>query len=219
MQTNRRLIIAILVGLLLILPACAIPGMATPTPKVKYVTWTPKPTDTTAPTDTPAPTDTATLPPPATDTPVPPPTEPPAPTVAATVSDENAIRVYYINLEEKGQFGCGEALWYLKTQRAKSGNVPEDVRYALSLILGYHNEKIGILHHPGWASSIGVNNVEQTADGGIVVNLSGTWTPTNDRCDGKRFIDQLRQTIRQFGVTNIQIFLNGSPIGDAISRK
>ncbi len=226
-RTRHWIVLPLLIGGLLMMLACVVPGMATPTPKIKYVTWTPQPSDTALPTETPAPPATNTAAPPPTHTLQPeavqpaPSTEAPfePPAAVATLSDENAIKVYYVNLEEKGAFGCGEALWYLKTKQAKTGNIPDDIRYALSLILSYHNEKIGVLYHPGWASSIGVNNVAMSSDGAVVVNLGGTWTPTGDRCDGKRFIDQLRQTVRQFGVANIQIFLNGSPIGDVISRK
>jgi hypothetical protein len=187
---------------------------ATPT-----ATNTPAPTPTPLPTETPVPSPTFTLAP--TNTPPPPPpTAPPTPAQpTATLSVEQAVLVYYINKNEKGPYGCGEALWYIKTNFPKTGNTPIDVTNALRTILSYHSETIGNLHHPGWASNLAVNNVEQNG-GDIKVFLTGEYVKTKDPCDASRFKDQLRFTIKQFiGVTGIQIYINGTPIADVLSRK
>jgi hypothetical protein len=140
--------------------------------------------------------------------------------VAPTIDPAQAILVFYVNKEEAGQFGCGEALWSIRTNQAKSEHVESDIRFALATILNYHQPTIGQLYHAGYASQIAVNDVSYNADGQIVVNLTGTWNQTDDRCDNRRFIDQLRQTIKQFpGVSGIVIYLNGHPISDALSRK
>ncbi|MFM8321485.1 MAG: hypothetical protein ACKOC5_11275, partial [Chloroflexota bacterium] len=147
------------------------------------------------------------------------PTQPPAPAAAVTVSPENAIRVYYIYKEEKGQFGCGEAIRYVLTKQARSSSLAGDIRYAISVMLTLHEPNFGQLYHGGYAANLAVADVTVNADGSIKVALSGEWK-ANDRCDGKRFIDQLRQTIRQFGPSPlIQITINGTPIADAVSRK
>jgi Sporulation and spore germination len=127
--------------------------------------------------------------------------------------------VYYINKEEPGRFGCGEALWYIKTKQPKTSAVSSDIQYALNTILSYHSETIGTLYNPGYASNLAVSNVEVSGNG-VVVSLTGTYNRTKDPCDGRRLIDQLRQTIKQFeGISNIQITINGTPIADAVSRK
>ena len=191
-------------------------------------TATPPPTATPLPTNTPAPTATATLEPTVTFTPppsatptLPQPTVPPAtPTNAATLTVDQAILVYYINKDEAGPWGCGEALWYLKTNQPKTAAVKNGIRYTLTTIINYRSDTIGTLYNPGYAASMAVASVEFNSSGTIVVNLTGTWTNTKDKCDGRRFIDQLRQTIRQFaGVSGIVIYLNGTPISDALSRK
>jgi hypothetical protein len=220
-----RLIDRLLVGALaLLLAGCgSLPFLSQPTP-------TPSPTFTPLPTDTPLPSPTFTLEPTATFTPPPSPTLPPTveqptlppaePTIAPTVDPDQAIRVFYINKEEAGPWGCGEALWYINTKQAKSSVVENDIRFALNTILTYHGETIGQLYNPGYASTIGVNSVSFDGGGTVVVNLTGTWTATKDRCDGRRFIDQLRMTIKQFdGISGIVIYLNGTPISDALSRK
>lgn len=219
-KLSRTIQLAVLVLLVAGLAGCNLPGMATPTPRIRYITWTPEPSATPAPTDTPEPTATFTAEPSPTFTLPPEPTTPPEPTAAPSVSAEDAIRVFYINKDEAGMYGCNEDLWYINTKQAKTGNLANDIRYALSIILAYHQPEIGTLYHPGYASNLSVGNVEVRADGAVIVSLSGEWVPTGDRCDGKRFTDQLRRTIKQFGdIPYIQILINGTPIADAVSRK
>lgn len=242
MRADRRLLLAALVGLLaLSLAACNYPGMQG-TPKVRYITWTPKPTDTTLPTDTPAPTLTWTPEPSATFTQSPEqataeadaaaaaaatqaaqaaaaaPTQPPA--AQATIPPDQAIRVYYINKDKTGTAGCNEALYYVLTKQAKSQNKAADIRFALNLILAYHQPQFGTLYNGAYASNLTVSNVEVSDDGRAIVSLSGEYVATDDRCDGPRMRDQLRQTIKDLGpFSYIQILINGTPIADAISRK
>jgi Sporulation and spore germination len=205
--------------LMISLSGCNFPGQALPTPTAAP-TNIPLPSQTPQPTDTPSPSPTFTLAP--TTTPPPPaaPTSPPKPpTAEATLTTEQAILVYYINKDENGPFGCGEALWYIKTKQPKTSLPANDIRYALTTILSYHSETIGTLYNPGYASNLAVNNVEMK-ENGVVVSLTGTYNRTKDPCDGRRLIDQLRQTIKQFeGISTIQITINGTPIADAVSRK
>ena len=209
----------LIVLLIFSLSGCNFPGQALPT-ATSTPTNTPLPTQTPLPTDTPAPSPTFTQEPTVTPTPPALPTTPPMPpTAEATLTTEQAILVYYINKEESGPFGCGEELWYIKTKQPKTSSIANDIRYALNTILSYHSETIGSLYNPGYASILAVSNVELGSNG-VVVSLSGTYNRTKDPCDGRRLIDQLRQTIKQFeGISNIQITINGTPIADAVSRK
>ncbi len=198
--------------------ACDLTNFMQPVP-TPTATKTRPPTATIQPSVTPAPTATNTPLPtePPTTAPTKPPPPPPQP--SATLSKEDAVLVYYINKDQKGPFGCGEALWYVKTNIRKTGDIATDVRAALSTILNYHSDTIGILYNPGYASSIAVSSVE-FANGTVTVYLTGEFVRTKDRCDGTRFNDQLRFTIKQFdGVKDIFIKLNGAPLADAIKRK
>ena len=209
----------LIVLLILSLSGCNYPGQALPTP-TPAPTNTPIPTQTPLPTETPVPSPTFTLEPTATQLPPAAPTAPPAsPTSEATLTTEQAILVYYINKDEKGSFGCGEALWYIKTRQPKTSSIQNDIRYALTTILSYHSEMIGTLYNPGYASNLAVSDVLVSGES-VVVSLTGTYERTKDHCDGRRLIDQLRQTIKQFkSISNIQITINGTPIADVVSRK
>jgi len=191
---------------------------STPTPaptNTKKSSPTLAQTDTLIPTESPTeiPTATITLPPP-------PPSLEPSPTIFATLTVDEAILVFYINKKDQGPYGCGEDLWYVKTNQKKTGNLLLDIKYALSVILNFHSENFGELYNPGYAASIGVSDVVVKDASSVAVYLTGTWQITKDRCDGRRFTDQLRRTIKQFpGVNNIVIYLNGTPIADVIARK
>jgi|GEM_PF-1253693 len=175
------------------------------------ITALPSETPVPLPTSTPAPTE------PPTQVPTAPTPRPAGPT--ATLSKEQAILVYYINKQEKGNFGCGEALWYVKTRNPKTGDIPTDVRAALSTILSFHSETIGVLYNPGYASNIAVGSVE-FSDGKVTVYLTGSYVRTKDKCDPSRFNDQLRFTVKQFpGVKEIVIKLNGAPLADALKKQ
>jgi len=208
-----------LIALLVInLSGCSLTGQVLPT-ITPAPTQTSLPTDTPPPTTTPLPSPTFTLEPTVTQPPATPTVLPQPPTAEATLSADQAILVYYINKNETGPYGCGEALWYIKTKQPKTSNVTNDIRYALNTILTYHSETIGALYNPGYASNLAVGNIN-FLENGVIVSLTGTYNRTKDNCDGRRLIDQLRLTIKQFeGISNIQITINGTPIADVISRK
>ena len=216
---TRSLVYWIALGLIAIsLIACDVLAFMTPVP-TSTATKTRPPASTPLPSNTPVPT--ATVTPLPTELPTPAPTNPPPlpPGPTATLSKEEAVLVYYINKDEKGPFGCGESLWFVKTGFRKTGNISMDVKAALTTILNYHSEKIGILYNPGYASSISVSSVEYD-NGTVTVYLTGEYVRTKDKCDPSRFNDQLRFTIKQFtGVKDIFIRLNGAPLADALSRK
>ncbi len=122
---TRSLIYWIALGLIAIsLLACDVLAFVAPAP-TPTTTKTHPPALTPVPSNTPIPT--ATVTPLPTEPPSPEPTNPPPPPAAptATLSKEEAILVYYINTNEKGPFGCGESLWYVKTGFPK----PEILRW------------------------------------------------------------------------------------------
>ena len=128
--------------------------------------------------------------------------------------------MYYFNLEDSGRWGCGEALYWLNTGVRKSGSYEQDIQYAMYRQLAYRGKELGELYNPGYASTLSVSSVEFLPDGTAIVNLSGTYVPGDDPCDGARFRDQLKQVVRQFPlVSKVRILINGVNIGDATSRK
>ncbi len=140
--------------------------------------------------------------------------------VTPTLAPEEAIKVYYFSLEEKGPYGCGEAMYWVKTSQPISGNLESDISYALRSLFNYHQEYFGTLYNPYAPSQFAVGSVEANSDGTVVVNLTGTYEPTGVECDPVRLRDQIKQIILQFpGIIKLYMNLNGSPLADALSRK
>jgi len=225
MQSRYIVVIPALLLILLLLNACdsfdAInPFNPTPThtaTNTQIPTATPIP-----PTETPLPP-TATFTQSASPTPevTPIPSNTPLPPVpSATPEAKDAILVYYFNLKDSGRWGCGEALYWLNTGVRKSGSIEQDIQYAMYRQLAYRGKELGELYNPGYASTLSVSSVDFLPDGTAVVNLSGTYVPGDDPCDGARFRDQLKQVVRQFPlVSKVRILINSVNIGDATSRK
>lgn len=217
---TRLLPIFLIILIFSIVAGCNMPKAATPT-------TTAAPTKTKLP-DTPTTKPTDTLPPPtetSVPSPTPFPTQPPPPPTAAQPSPTpkypDAIVLYYINKEVKGPYGCNEALFYVNTGRAKSGNLIVDVTFALQRLFSFHGEYWGNLYNPYGASNFAVASVEQGAKGVLNVYLTGTVAPIKESCDRTRLIHQIRQTIllNFAGISNLNVYLNGAALGDALRRK
>jgi len=178
--------------------ATPIPPTITPT---ATATLTPSATATTLPTDTPTPSSTAT------ETLMPP-----------TPSGDDAVYVYYIQLETGGPVSCGDSLIRANTGVWRTGNVEADVTTALNRLF-YKREFIGSLYNPIFRSNFQMQSVEfKDFSGYIEVNLVGTYVRSDDRCDDSRVRAQVWTTIRQFaGVKTVKVLLNGNLLGDILA--
>lgn len=181
--------------------------LATTTPLIPTTTQTatttsiPSATSTTLPTETPTPSSTAT------ETPIP-----------ATPSGEDAVYVYYIQLDTGGPVSCGDSLIRANTGAWRTGDVEADVTTAVKRLL-YKREFIGSLYNPIFRSNFQVQSVEYKDFSGYVeVNLLGTYVRSGDRCDDSRVRAQVWTTIRQFpGVKTVKVLLNGNLLGDILA--
>jgi hypothetical protein len=179
---------------------------ATPIPHTE--TYTPLPptltstsTHTPTPTETPFPTETATetFPPP-------------------TPSGEDAVYVYYIQLDTGGPVSCGDSLIKANTGVWRTGEVEKDVATALSRLF-FKREFFGSLYNPVYLSNLEVSNVSfKKYYGEITVDLQGTYVRSGDRCDDSRVRAQVWSTVRQFPeVKKVNVFLNGNLLGDILA--
>ncbi len=190
-----------------------LPPTSTPLPTA---TNTPLPTET--PTLTPSPTPTAT------NTPLP--TDTATPTATATVTkvpqnvkEGNVIYAYMILKDSGGPIGCGDTAIPIITGYARSGDIAQDVRLALSTVF-QKSEYVAGLYNPAFRSNISVGGVQfKPGSGEVVVNLVGTYVRSGDRCDNARVRAQVWQTVRQFpGVKSALIYLNDNLLGDVLAN-
>ena len=191
-------------------PTATLSPTATYTPLPPTETPTPIPTDTPTPTATQTPTDTATPTATATITKVP---------SAASVKEGNVIFIYMISKEDGGPIGCGDTAIPIMTGFARTGDIAQDVRVALSNLF-VKSEYIAGLYNPAFRSNIAVTSVDyKPSSGEVVVNLDGTYVRSGDRCDNARVRAQVWQTIRQFpGVKSVMVLLKGNLLGDILAN-
>jgi len=189
-----------------VLTATSAPATDTPLPP----THTPVPaTSTSTPTKTA--TRTTTSSPTLTETPTE--TSPPP-----TASGEEAIYVYYIQLDTGGPVACGDSLIKVNTGAYRTGNIESDVASALSRLFN-KQEYIGNLYNPVFRSNWKIQSINFKAYEGLVdVSLDGAYVRSDDRCDDSRVRAQIWTTIRQFSdVKTVYILLNGNLLGDILA--
>ena len=225
-QPSRSIFASILVGILaLTLASCSVlqPPEPTATPTTPP-TSTPLPTSTNTPLPTETPTLTPSPTPTATSTPLP--TETATPTATATVTkvplsvkEGNVIYAYMILKDSGGPIGCGDTAIPIITGYARTGDIAQDVRTALSMVF-QKSEYVAGLYNPAFRSNISVGGVNfKPASGEVVVNLVGTYVRSGDRCDNARVRAQVWQTIRQFpGVKSALVYLNDNLLGDVLAN-
>jgi hypothetical protein len=175
------------------------PPTETPSP----IPATPTSTLTALPSDTPTETETATstMPPP-------------------TPSGEDAIYVYYIQLNTGGPVACGDSLVAANTGLWRTGDIEEDVRTALGRLF-FKRQWFGNLFSPVYLSNLAVAEVTfDKYSGEISVSLKGTYVRSDDRCDNGRVRAQIWTTIRQFkGIKTVYILLNDNLLGDILATE
>lgn len=211
--------------LLVLLAGCASP--ATPPPPTATqpmpTTALPTATYTLVPTETPLPTLTETPIPSATvtETQTPTPSETPTATLPPpTPSGEDAIYIYYMQLDNGGPVGCGDTAIKINTGVWRTGDISQDTAIALRRLFASRYQEYGSLYNAVYASNISVDSVSfKSFEGKISIRLSGTYGRTEDRCDNSRSRAQIWSTIRQFSeVKTIDILLNGNLLGDILAN-
>jgi hypothetical protein len=186
----------------------------------------PAETPTPAPTDTPLPTPTATLEATrevtGTQTITPTPAQPTSgAAVSPTLSPDEAIKVFYFNIEESGRYGCGEAMYWVKSNQPITSNTANNITYGLRMLFNYHQPYFGELYNAYGASDnqFAVGHIE-FVENGVNVFLTGTYENSGDPCDAARLKDQIYRIVTQFpDVTRAWVYLNGTILEDALQRK
>lgn len=220
---NVLLVTAMLVGCAGTTPVVPT-ATAVPTSTAQPPTATPLPSPTftaVPPTATPAPTE----------TPLPTPV-PPTATPAATLPPELSILVYYIQKDgaaptpvkkqkqqkESKQSCSDDTMMWVNTGLARTGDLETDISSALGKLFEYHGQYMGTLYNPVYASTFGVTSVKAKDGGLVVIQLSGSYVKSDDKCDKARVRSQIWSTIRQFdGVKTIEIYVGDALLGDVLA--
>jgi hypothetical protein len=137
-----------------------------------------------------------------------------------TPSGEDAIYVYYIQLDTGGPVACGDSLVAANTGLWRTGDIEEDVRSALGRLF-FKRQWFGNLYNPVYLSNLAVAGVHYDKySGEVSVDLEGSYVRSDDRCDNGRVRAQIWTTIRQFGgIKTVYILLDGNLLGDILSTE
>jgi hypothetical protein len=123
-------------------------------------------------------------------TPEPTPTQVPSPT-----SEEKGMKVFMVNLNTGGPFGCGDGLVYFYTGKQRTGDVERDISAAMNALFKL-----------------------KTSSGKVFIYLGGSIPKPPDECEAQRIHDQVWETARQIsGYRSITIRVNNKLLGDLIA--
>jgi hypothetical protein len=226
--------VLLLLGLALILSACAPAATPTPAPSATPEPSATVPTATSVPptiTSTPLPpTLTFTPPPSATpsDTPTPlpseTPTQTPVPTATETLGEmlKNHI-VFYLMLPEKGRVdACGNATAEpIISKRIRTGDKLKDVQIALNMLFSVGVRRYGVYYNGLWDTRLQVNTFKYIKQKDYaIIDFAGYWPHTQvSDCDKHAIRDQVWETFYHYGFKEKTFTINGHYMIDQLGGK
>ena len=107
---------------------------------------------------------------------------------------------------------------WINTGVPKTGDNETDIRTALDKLFSYHSQYVAGLYNPVYASTFAVTSVEHKGGGKYIINMSGSYVKSGDKCDKGRVRDQIWMTIKQFpGIKAVEVYVNGNLLGDILA--
>jgi len=147
-------------------------------------------------------------------TPEPTPTPIPSPTPKV-----KGMRIFLVNLDTGGPFGCGDGLVYFISGKQRTGNLEGDISSALNALFKLKTEFVDGYYNPVHNAHLyvkGVDVIEE--DGHVYIYLAGSIPKPPDVCEAERIHDQVWETARQIsGYRRITIRVGNKLLGDLIA--
>lgn len=140
-------------------------------------------------------------------------------TQQADTPEAESLQVYLVAVGDEGrlgrEIGCGDSLVPVTVGEMPAG---DPVRAALEALLAFEESD-----RQGYYDALAQSDIridEATVQEGLAtVRLSGQ-PMLGGVCDTPRFQEQLRETVLQFeSVDQVEIFLNGEPVEEALSER
>lgn len=147
-------------------------------------------------------------------TPEPTPTPIPSPTPKI-----KGMRVFLVNLNTGGPFGCGDGLVYMYTGKQRTDSIEGDLSKALNALFKLKTEYVGEFYNPVHNAHLYVKEVDVIEETGhVFIYLAGSIPKPPDECEAKRIHDQVWETARQIsGYRKITIRVGTKLLGDLIA--
>lgn len=147
-------------------------------------------------------------------TPEPTPTQVPSPTQKV-----KGMRVYLVNLNTGGPFGCGDGLVYFSTGKQRTDNVKRNIGAALNALFKLKTKFVGEFYNPVHNAHLYVDGVDVNEEAGhVYIYLAGSIPKPPDECEAKRIHDQVWETVRNVsGYQKVTIRVGTKLLGDLIA--
>ena len=147
-------------------------------------------------------------------TPEPTPTPIPSPTPKL-----KGMRIFLVNLDTGGPFGCGDGLVYFISGKQRTGNLERDISSALNALFKLKTEFVGGYYNPVHNAHLYVKGVDVIEENGhVYIYLAGSIPKPPDVCEAERIHDQVWETARQIsGYRHITIRVGNNLLGDLIA--
>jgi len=132
---------------------------------------------------------------------------------------QKGLKVFLVNLDTGGPFGCGDGLVYFFTGKQRTGSVEGNIRSALNALFKLKTEYVGESYNPVHNAHLhvtGVDVIEET--GHVFIYLAGSIPKPPDVCEAKRIHDQIWETVREIsGHRKVTIRVGTKLLGDLIA--
>ena len=147
-------------------------------------------------------------------TPEPTPTPLPSPT-----PEQKGMKIFLVNPDTGGPFGCGDGLVYFYTGKKRTGSAERDIKSALNALFKLKTKYVGEYYNPVYNAHLHVIEVDVIEESGkVIVYLAGSIPKPPNVCEAERIHDQVWETARQIsGYQNIGIWVGNKLLGDLIA--
>jgi hypothetical protein len=144
----------------------------------------------------------------------------PTPTQVPTETpEEKGMKVFLINENTGGPFGCGDGLVYFYTGKMRSDSVERDISAAMNALFKLKTKYVGDYYNPVYNAHLHVKQVDVIEQSGkVFIYLGGSIPKPPDECEARRIHDQVWETARQIsGYQSITIRVGTKLLGDLIA--
>ena len=144
----------------------------------------------------------------------------PTPTLSPTPTPkEKGMKVFLINPDTGGPFGCGDGLVYFYTGKQRTDSVERDIKSAMNALFKLKTKNPGGYYNPVYNAHLYVKEVDVIEETGkVFIYLGGSIPKPPNVCEAERIHDQVWETARQIsGYRNVTIRVGNKLLGDLIA--
>ncbi len=144
----------------------------------------------------------------------------PTPTLLASPTPKlTGMKVFLVNPDTGGPFGCGDGLVYFYTGKQRTDSIERDIKSAMNSLFKLKTKDVGGFYNPVYNAHLYVKDVDVIEETGkVFIYLAGSIPKPANECEAARVHDQVWETARQIsGYRNVTIRVGTKLLGDLIA--